>query len=68
VLHRDVTCPDPETLAQYAQAALPDDQSELVRRHVDGCASCREVLITLVRSSQASPGSERDAPWEVPRH
>ncbi|MBL8937388.1 MAG: protein kinase [Archangium sp.] len=61
-----MTCPDPETLAQYAQAALPDDQSESVRRHVDGCASCREVLITLVRSSQASPGSASDAPWDVP--
>ncbi|MCU0695906.1 MAG: protein kinase [Myxococcaceae bacterium] len=59
-------CPDPETLARYAEGRLPPGDTELVRRHVDECAACRELLITLVRSSQASPGTSAELPWDVP--
>jgi tetratricopeptide (TPR) repeat protein len=59
-------CPDPETLARYAQGGLPPEGVEAVRRHVDECPACRELLITLVRSSQASPGPADELPWDVP--
>jgi tetratricopeptide (TPR) repeat protein len=59
-------CPDPETLARYADAQLAPEAVEAMRAHVDECQACREVLVTLVRSSQASPGSSPDVPWDVP--
>jgi eukaryotic-like serine/threonine-protein kinase len=59
-------CPDPETLARYADAQLAPDAVEAMRGHVDECQACREVLVTLVRSSQASPGTAADVPWDVP--
>jgi len=61
-----VSCPDPETLARYAEASLDGAAAETVRTHLDGCASCREVLVTLVRSSHPSPGLSHDVPWDVP--
>lgn len=66
VYDRPVTCPDAETLARYAEANLDDAASERMRAHVDGCPSCRELLVTLVRSSQPSPGPQSDSPWDVP--
>ncbi|MDP1920552.1 MAG: protein kinase [Myxococcales bacterium] len=59
-------CPDPETLARYAESALDASAAEAVRTHLDGCAQCREVLVTLVRSSHPSPGPSSDTPWDVP--
>jgi tetratricopeptide (TPR) repeat protein len=61
-----MSCPDPEHLAQYADGRLAPEASEVLRAHVDDCTACREVLIALARSSQASPGSEADVPWDVP--
>ncbi len=61
-----VGCPDPETLARYAESALEPSAAELVRTHLDGCVPCREVLVTLVRSSHPSPGPGGDSPWDVP--
>ncbi|MBL8910177.1 MAG: serine/threonine protein kinase [Archangium sp.] len=59
-------CPDAETLARYAEAALSGAAADAVREHVDGCASCRELMVTLVRSSHPSPGPLADTPWDVP--
>ncbi len=61
-----MTCPDSETLARYAEASLEGAAAESIRQHVDGCPSCRELLVTLVRSSHPSPGPLSDTPWDVP--
>ena len=61
-----MTCPDSETLARYAEASLEGQEAERIRQHVDGCTSCRELLVTLVRSSHPSPGPMSDTPWDVP--
>jgi tetratricopeptide (TPR) repeat protein len=61
-----VTCPDHETLASYAEAQLEAAEAERLRAHVDTCASCREVLVTLVRSSHPTPGAITESPWDVP--
>jgi tetratricopeptide (TPR) repeat protein len=61
-----MTCPDAETLARYAEAGLEGAAAEQVRQHVDGCASCRELLVTLVRTSHPSPGPASDSPWDIP--
>ncbi|MBL8953651.1 MAG: protein kinase [Myxococcaceae bacterium] len=44
-------CPDPEELARFADGLVTGEAREALRAHADGCASCREVLVTLARSS-----------------
>ncbi|MFT3713631.1 MAG: serine/threonine-protein kinase [Archangium sp.] len=63
---RSMACPDSETLARYTEATLDQARADSVREHVDGCVSCRELLVTLVRSSHPSPGPLADTPWDVP--
>jgi len=45
-------CPDPEELARFADGLVTGGPREEIAKHVDGCASCREVLVTLVRTSR----------------
>ncbi|MCA3013139.1 MAG: serine/threonine protein kinase [Myxococcaceae bacterium] len=59
-------CPDPETLASHAEGRLAPAEAEGLRAHLDECGACRELLITLTRSSRASPGSADEVPWDVP--
>ncbi|MFO0595284.1 MAG: protein kinase [Myxococcaceae bacterium] len=61
-----MSCPDTETLARHAEAGLDAATAEKVREHVDGCATCRELLVTLVRTSRPTPGAHADLPWDVP--
>ncbi len=44
-------CPDPEELARYADGLVTGELRDRIAAHVDGCPSCREVLVTLIRSS-----------------
>ncbi len=45
-------CPDPEELAGFADGLVTGAARDQIAAHVDGCASCREVVVTLVRSSR----------------
>lgn len=42
-----MTCPDPETLAAYAERALPLPQREGVEAHAAACRDCRQALRLL---------------------
>ena len=45
-------CPDPETLARFADGQLSEAVAGEVRAHVDGCDNCREVLVTLAQGDK----------------
>jgi eukaryotic-like serine/threonine-protein kinase len=49
-------CPDPETLARFADGKESEPAAAELRAHVDGCAACREVLTALALGSRA-PGA-----------
>jgi tetratricopeptide (TPR) repeat protein len=58
-------CLDADTAASYAEHRLSPDEMRRVEGHIDGCASCRELIsaMALVLWSQSSqPGDDDAAP------
>lgn len=47
-------CPDPETLARFADGLASDTQAGELRAHLDGCATCREVLVALAHAERSA--------------
>jgi eukaryotic-like serine/threonine-protein kinase len=45
-------CPDPGTLARFADGQASEAAAGELRAHVDGCANCREVLVTLAQGDK----------------
>jgi serine/threonine protein kinase/tetratricopeptide (TPR) repeat protein len=61
------SCPDPETLARFADGLASDDGKAALQAHIDGCDSCREVLVTLARESRpAAAFTARGAGPDIP--
>lgn len=54
-------CPDENALARLAQGSIASDERAAVLAHVDGCASCREVLSRLAEVQSVSFGSASTA-------
>lgn len=56
-------CLDADTAASYAEHRLPPDEMRGVDRHIDGCASCRELVsaVAMVLWSQSSQPGPADA-------
>jgi tetratricopeptide (TPR) repeat protein len=53
-------CLDADTAASYAEHRLPPDEMRGVDQHIDGCASCRELIsavATVLWSQSSQPGS-----------
>ena len=46
-----VPCPEPDELARFADGQSTAEESEAISRHIDTCTACREVLVTLARTS-----------------
>ena len=46
-----LTCPDPETLAQFIDETLPGDRLEAIAGHVLGCDPCQDV-VTWTREAE----------------
>ncbi|MBC8068818.1 MAG: serine/threonine protein kinase, partial [Deltaproteobacteria bacterium] len=44
-------CPDEDTLLRYLGPQCPGDSAAAVQAHLDGCATCRQVVVVLARSS-----------------
>lgn len=63
------TCPQCETLVEYAMEGLPEGQQEKVRRHLSDCPPCREQVRDFwqVREGLGLCSQQRDAPADLPR-
>ena len=48
---RGLSCPDENTLVEFAEGALLATQRAAVEEHIDGCAECAELVAELVRGS-----------------
>lgn len=48
------TCIDAETLAAWAEGALPRSQSEAVETHLADCARCQEMAVVFAASEPAA--------------
>ncbi len=46
-------CPDDHVLGQLVELALAEGEAEVVRVHLDDCASCREVVAVMARARLA---------------
>lgn len=57
------TCLDADTAASYAEHRLRPDEMRRVEWHIDGCASCRELIsaMAIVLWSQSSQPGDGDA-------
>lgn len=51
------TCPPDEVVAALLHDALPHDEADILRSHVDVCESCAELLAVLVRARDTDVGS-----------
>lgn len=61
-------CPDDNALARLAQGSIANEERAAVLAHVDGCASCREVLSRLAEVQSAALGSASAfGSWPPPR-
>ncbi|HEY4181812.1 MAG TPA: serine/threonine-protein kinase [Kofleriaceae bacterium] len=58
-------CPDANELARYALGTLGSARVELLRAHIDGCASCRAASSALVSVSLEEPREE--GTWTRPQ-
>jgi anti-sigma factor RsiW len=43
----DVACPPEQQIAAFLDGALPPDERARLQRHIDGCASCFDLIATL---------------------
>lgn len=59
----------PEELALYAEKRLPERQAKVIRRHLEVCDACRELVTDLAREVSPAPAVRfRPAPargWQV---
>lgn len=53
-----VSCPHPQVLQSYHQAALPDGAMEFLRFHLDdaACAACNAALAAMAADEAAQAG------------
>lgn len=57
------TCVDAETLALWAESALPTIETLAVEMHVADCARCQEVVATFALSEPAPIAQPAATPW-----
>ncbi len=50
-------CLDPDTAASYAANALDPNERERVEQHIDGCASCRELVSLVAKAAWSTQGT-----------
>jgi anti-sigma factor RsiW len=48
-------CSDAETLAAYVDRALPGDQAEAIRAHMEICAECEEAFEAVLAVADFEP-------------
>lgn len=64
-------CPDRETLSAYLDGEIDVPWRERLGRHLEGCAACREYLVSLERLGdrlRAEPEPPGEPSWERLRH
>ena len=61
-----VTCPDEETLLEFAAGALLAEQALPIERHLESCLECCRVLGAGAHSLGAGPSSEAMPPDVTP--
>src|SRR5688572_13332638 len=61
----DGSCPSDETVALFVDGALTPAAEASLRRHVDGCVRCRQVLAGLVGAAQVSATEAASEPWSA---
>lgn len=49
-----MSCPDPETIAQWAEGRLPDFGREALLEHLSGCDACRELVLAVAPERRAT--------------
>ncbi len=59
-------CPEPDELARFADGQSTAAESDALSKHIDTCAACREVLVTLARTSNPGPMPPRPPQAELP--
>jgi len=57
-------CPDENLLAQFVDGALTGDEADSIVDHLDGCSSCRSLLLALA-GTEDSHGSRAGAGTEL---
>ncbi len=51
-------CPDPEVLSAFAAGAVPPTERDPIAAHLDGCASCRQLVSALAATDGTRPSSD----------
>src|SRR5687767_288208 len=54
-------CPDEDTLLRYLDPGYPEASASHVQVHLDGCATCRQVVAVLARSSGDGRSTSEEA-------
>jgi len=53
-------CPSEESLSGFVEGKTLDRENEQIRKHIDGCPTCRQVLVHSLRSAGDSPELEKN--------
>lgn len=51
-----IGCPDENTLGMFVEGNLPGEAAAGLHRHVDGCDTCRALLVALAPAGSAGMG------------